>query len=265
MAANAVLQPVREEGWRSGFANLLRKELGLWWATRRWWKTALLWLLILNGMVAMVVLAAKSEPAAAEGQGFLQLALSVFFQMGAMGTAIAGTIMTQDAIIGEKQLGTAAWILSKPVSRQAFVLAKALAHAVGMISLSLVVPALVLLPEVQYLTGSMPSLLLYAGGVGMLALHLLFYQAMALMLGTLFQARGGVIGIGLGFLFAGQAASSFARWTQYVTPWLLGNLSGAYVAGAPVPAWTPAPVVATAVMVPVFLAIALWRFNREEL
>ena len=39
-------------------------------------------------------------------------------------SVIAVVAKTQGAIIGEKQLGTAAWVLSKPASRRAFVLAK---------------------------------------------------------------------------------------------------------------------------------------------
>ena len=37
MASATVLKPVKERGWRRGFTNLLRKENGEWWSTRRWW------------------------------------------------------------------------------------------------------------------------------------------------------------------------------------------------------------------------------------
>ena len=53
MASTTVLQPVKERGWRRGFANLLRKENGEWWRTRRWWLQSLLWLLIINGILAV--------------------------------------------------------------------------------------------------------------------------------------------------------------------------------------------------------------------
>jgi ABC-2 type transport system permease protein len=264
MAANAVLRPVKAGGWRGGFSNLFRKEMGLWWATKRWWKTSLLWLLVLNGLLLIVIFSAKTEPDAGNAP-LLPLASQVFFQVASMATAIAATIMTQDAIIGEKQLGTAAWILSKPASREAFVLAKVVAHAIGMVILAGVVRALVFLPEVKYTIGAMPSLLPFAAGVGLLALNVLFYQALAFMLGTCFQVRGGVIGIGLGFLFAGELVPSFAPWMQYVTPWGLGGMAGGYVAGTPLPAWALAPIAATAVLIPALLAVSLWRFNREEL
>ena len=31
------LRPVAAGGWRGGFSNLLRKELGQWWGTKMWW------------------------------------------------------------------------------------------------------------------------------------------------------------------------------------------------------------------------------------
>ena len=55
MTSASVLQPVKESGWRRGFANLLRKENGEWWHTRRWWTQSLLWLLIINGILALAL------------------------------------------------------------------------------------------------------------------------------------------------------------------------------------------------------------------
>jgi hypothetical protein len=36
MVANTKLQRVGLSGWRTGLANLLRKENRAWWASRRW-------------------------------------------------------------------------------------------------------------------------------------------------------------------------------------------------------------------------------------
>ncbi len=56
MAANNVFQPVNESGWRAGFGNLLRKESGDWWSTRRWWSQALIWGAVINGSLLSVLL-----------------------------------------------------------------------------------------------------------------------------------------------------------------------------------------------------------------
>ena len=49
------LRSIDERGWRRGFANLLRRESDKWWRTRRWQVQSLLWLLIVNGILAIGV------------------------------------------------------------------------------------------------------------------------------------------------------------------------------------------------------------------
>jgi hypothetical protein len=53
----AALRPLAlstAHGWPGGFANLLRKEHGLWWGTRKWLAHIIIWLVILNGLIALV-------------------------------------------------------------------------------------------------------------------------------------------------------------------------------------------------------------------
>jgi ABC-2 type transport system permease protein len=49
-----------------------------------------------------------------------------------------------------------------------------------------------------------PALLPFLAGLGLLALHLLFYLTLTLMLGTIFQDRTAVMGITIGLLFGAQ-------------------------------------------------------------
>jgi ABC-2 type transport system permease protein len=98
-----------------------------------------------------------------------------------------------------------------------------------------------------------------------MVLHLLFYLALTLMLGTLFSTRGPVAGIGLGFLFSGQIVPNFApEWVTLIFPWKLSELAPALALGGTVPPVWPIPVIATAVWTVVFIGVALWRFGREE-
>lgn len=99
-----------------------------------------------------------------------------------------------------------------------------------------------------------------------MAVHMLFYVSFTLMMGTLFNARGPVSAIGLGFLFGGQIFTNFLPdWVTMIFPWPLGNLAPALALGQELPpsAW-PIPVIATAIWTIVFIAIAVWRFSREE-
>ncbi len=59
--------------------------------------------------------------------------VEMLFKLGGMALAIGAIVLVQDAIIGERQLGVTEWLLSKPVSRPAYVLSKLLAHGLGVL------------------------------------------------------------------------------------------------------------------------------------
>jgi ABC-2 type transport system permease protein len=174
-------------------------------------------------------------------------------------------IGAQGAIIGEKQLGTAAWVLSKPASRSAFVLAKLLSHSLAYLILSLILPSLAFLGQSLILWGMTPALPAFLSGWLVMALHMLFYIALTIMLGTLFATRGPVAAISLGFLFGGQMFPNFLpQLVTSIFPWKLSELAPMLALGQPLPASWPIPIIATVVWTVMFIAIALWRFEREE-
>ena len=57
--------------------------------------------------------------------------------------AIAVIIIMKDTLVGEKQSGTAAWVLSKPVSRPAFILSKLAANSIGVLATIVILPGVV--------------------------------------------------------------------------------------------------------------------------
>ncbi len=120
-AVDQKLQAVHEPGWRRGFANLLGNENRMWWGTRKWLVHILLWLVILNGLILLIGL--TDGPDLNNPSKLYETLVQVLFQVGTLATAIGVVTTEQGAIVREKQLGTAAWVLSKPVSRSAFVLA----------------------------------------------------------------------------------------------------------------------------------------------
>jgi ABC-2 type transport system permease protein len=261
--ANNTLLPVAERGWRRGFDNLFRNENHLRWGRSRWLVPALIWLAILNGFILLV---AYGE--ADGGSTPTEIAaecIAIFMTFGTIAGAVGAVTGIQGAIIREKQLGTGAWVLSKPVSRSAFVLAKMLSHSLAYLVLPLLVPSIAFYIQSQMLWGQTPALSPFLAGWLVMALHVLFYVSFTLVLGTLFNARGPVAAVGLGFLFGGQIFPNFLP--QFVTllfPWKLSELAPALALGQPLPAGWLIPVIATAVWTVVFIAIALWRFGREE-
>src|SRR5215210_6398991 len=111
-----------------GFGNLLQNEARTWWGTRKWLVHLVIWVAIINGFAGMIGWTeGRDGKSATEVYGE---AVEVFFILGGMAAGLGVVSTTQGVIVGEKQLSTAAWHMSKPASRGAFVLAKAVAHAV---------------------------------------------------------------------------------------------------------------------------------------
>jgi ABC-2 type transport system permease protein len=255
------LRAVSEPGWRRGFANLLRNENRMWWGTRKWLIHLLLWVLVLNGLILLVGLPTSQE--AGDPVPLFTTLIQVFFGVGAFATTIGIVTTAQGAIVREKQLGTAAWILSKPVSRGAFVLAKFVAYALGFVSLAILVPSAIFYGESLLLAGRTPDLAPFLTAVGIMALHTLFY--LTLLLGTLFDTRGPIAGIAMGVLFAGFLPPNLIPQAALLAlPWTLGQSAVGLALGSALPAVWIIPVVATALWTVLFLGVALWRFGREE-
>ncbi|MCL4248012.1 MAG: ABC transporter permease [Anaerolineae bacterium] len=140
MSANTAFQSVDEKGWRRGFANLLRHESATWWRTRRWWINILIWLVIANGtLFAMLSTSGPDSGVPTTPEQRLTEATMVFMVMAGIFGTVGAIIAMQGSVIDEKKSGTAAWIMSKPASRPAFVLAKLVANTLALLIIVLVV------------------------------------------------------------------------------------------------------------------------------
>ncbi len=254
MVGRRALAPVTARGWRSGLANLLRQEQRAWWGGWRWlWQPAI-WLVLLDGMLALM-LWTDPEAAKAEG-GIVGQGIRGFMVFAAMAGAIGVIVMAQNAIIGEKQSGTAAWILSKPVARPAFLLAKMIALGTGILATMLPLPGLVAYVELWVAGGAPLPVVPFLGSLGLLGLVLLCYLSVTLLLGTLVRSRTPVIAVPLVCLFAEQLTGA------PVLPLAVAPVAGALARGQALPSLLP--VATTLLLTVLFLAVAIWRFEREE-
>lgn len=260
-ATSLDLVPVAGHGWRRGMANLTRKELGQWWGTKLWWIQTALWVFMLNG----VSLAIMMDPSMTD-QALTEEAVRSFPLIA--GTAVViGVILTmQGAIVGERELGTAAWVMSKPASRSSFVLSKLAASSFGFLVTSLVVPGAIFAIEAAVMLPQPVSYGALATSLAVVGLGILFYLSLTLCLGTLFRGRGPVAGIGIAFVLTGQFFKGMLPiGLVKATPWLLGDIAASVAVDQPLESGWQVPVVVTAAASLVFLAIAIRRFNREEL
>ena len=274
LAARQGLLPARGGGWLAGFGNMLAKELGEWFRTRRWLWQFVIWVGILDCIIAFflfVLPGIQGVPGIpTQEQVFAGLPVEVgalvqFFSIVVMTGTMGAIILAQDEIIQEKQSGTAAWILSKPATRQAFILTKLLSNITGVLIFIVALPVLVMLGEVFLATHMVPPLVPFLAGAGVVLLALVFYVSLVILLGVLFESRGPVLGIAFGVLWGGMIMRSFIPQILYVLPAGMEGIALGVVQGIPLPAIYISELISTAVLSILFTLVALWRFQKIEL
>ena len=275
MSVNVDLQKVKEwEGLR-GFSNLFSKENRAWWGTRRWWINSLLWMVMLCGLTAIILFAPSKDaieatPAEIMQAGgliayILSLGLSVFFEFGSPMLAIWTVVLSQDLIIGEKQSGVAEWLLSKPVTRRAYVMAKVTANAPPLLVLLIGMPSAFVYFMLSLRLGAPFPLSSFLFAVGIMTIHTLFYLSLTRMLGTIFNTRGPILGIALGSILGGGILGGFVKPLFYVTPWLLPKFAWLTATGQAIPVdMGIASLAATALWSIVCVFVAYVRFEEMD-
>jgi ABC-2 type transport system permease protein len=264
MAGNNAFIMVNERGWRRGFGNMLRSEMGHWWQTRRWWMNILIWsgslILIIGGMT----FGKTTEPVTPDA---IAMVYGIF---AGMIPAVSMIIMMQGAVVGEKNSGTAAWVLSKPVTRPAFILSKLIANSLGMLVTMVIVPGVVAYLLVSVGTGAPWKFPGFLASLGVVFLAIFYFLSLTLMLGTLFNSRGPVMGISLGLLLMQQFIVGGLPLLGKLLPWNL-----LIPIREPVDAVVPClltgsnnysilPIIAVALQSIIFVLVAIYRFTREE-
>lgn len=275
MSANSDFQKVNEWSGLRGFLNLFKKDSRAWWGTHRWWINALLWTVLLCGMMAIMLFASNEEVKNASAAEITQaggviaytllMGLNAFFEFGVSVLAIGTIILAQGLIIGEKQNGVAEWLLSKPVTRRAYILAKVAANALGMVSILVGLPSVVAYGMLSLYMGTPFPLMPFLSAVGIMTVHTLFYLTLTLMLGTIFNKRGPILGIALGSVLGGGLLGSLFEPLFYITPWMLPKIAllTASAPGIPIELGIT-PLIATALWSVVFIFVALVKFEKME-
>lgn len=259
----AVLEPAKES--LSGFRNLVGKENGEWTTGLSLVANGAIWMLVV-ALVSVAVAFVRGEVLSGQSPKDLNDAGALmFFVLGSVASVIAVVARTQGAIIGEKQLGTAAWVLSKPASRRAFILAKLLVHFRWLLTVTLLLPAVVFYVLMTAVSTLPPPPLAFLGGVGILSLGLLFYLSLSLVLGTVFESRGPLAGCVFGFMVAGFLVANYATWLTAAFPWLFFQSGYYLVTQGGIPLYGLVSIPATALWSALFVFLALRRFRHAEL
>ena len=213
-------QPAR---FLPGLGGLLRGELSRWLGWRILLHTAV-WTLLVTGTLWYVT----TNVANASWRGF-DLLIHIWWMVLPLGSiAIA-----QNALIEERQAGTLSWIVSKPVSRPAFILSKIVADSVGIIVPAVMLQAAIawwMLPALDPEAGlpiREPELARYLVVVGIEMCIVVLFVTLTVCLGTIFRSRGPVAGIALAVWVLLWTSPSDVLERTSISGLVGGELSGA--------------------------------------
>ncbi|MDI6844254.1 MAG: ABC transporter permease [Anaerosomatales bacterium] len=169
-------------------------------------------------------------------------------------------IMLGGVVASEVRSGTAVMVLAKPVSRPAFVLAKAAASAV-LVTATAAVGAATTWAVTLAVFGEAPARELVEPTAVWIAWAMLLVAVMTLA-SALLSSPSGAAGLGIGF-YAVLSIASLSRWVVEHTPAGLIGAPAALLAGERPPlAW---PLATAALLAAAALALAAARFSHREL
>lgn len=262
---NSSMTSVLGAGWSRGLGNVLRGELKSWFSTRRWWFQIIIWAACVNLIYFIVALTNE------KGSASIDTTLMLFNIFMGLAGPIGVSILMQTVVVGEKRSGTAAWVLSKPVSRVAFIVAKLIANGTGIVVTMILAQGLIAYLISTLMLGFPLSVSGFLAGLGVHFVNILFYLTLTLMLGTIFQTTGPVIGISIAFLFAQNIAMSFFPVLARYVPWTLAipangaanpSIAMNLMADVAVPSFMPLYIALIAIFLFVWLALLI--FQRQE-
>lgn len=253
----------------SGFPVFLGKELQ---EIRRTWRIWVipgmtLFFAITGPVIALLTPALLASLATEQPGMVVQLpdptardALGQFLKNMSQIVMIALVITGAGSVSGERSSGTAILVLTKPLSRGTFVLAKLVSQQMLLVG-STIAGVLVTIGVTEMLFDRLPIADFLRATAIWLVLAMSFLGVMVLC-SVLFRSRGGASGAGLAFLFGTLLLSIWPpinRWT-FVG---LNEAAGAALMGREVSVlW---PVVTAGLLLVVATAAAMRIFERKEL
>lgn len=251
---NATTRPLQ------GFWPFFRKELSEWWKGRGALTTAV----VLSALGTLGTLSTRIDelaggiPTSAELDPTRNI-IGAQFQQWIVFAALFASI---GMLIKERDSGTLAWTLSKPVSRSALLLAKWLAGTLMLTVFGLFIPLAFSMGIATWAYGSVPDLGAVATMGAWMAAIPAFMVALNLALATRVQSQAAIAAIGFGIALAPYLANTFAPVIAQLWPTSMAQMATLVAAGE-------APYVPTVTSWAVTLVVVglggLFVFSREDL
>ncbi|MFW9993996.1 MAG: ABC transporter permease [Candidatus Odinarchaeota archaeon] len=248
--------------WNHGFNNLFRAELSNWFKKKAFLARLLLFCAFTNGMALLLWLQAPGVEAEA---------ILVFGIFAGLVSSIGIAVITQESIAGEIKSGAASWILSKPITRESYILAKWLANSIGAIVTMIIGPASVFYALYFLFTGELLHLMMFPAVITVLTINVLFFLSLTLMMGSFQRNTSVVIGIPVAFYVAEQILCNFSSFLVVIFPWGLTNpladgspsIVVSFITGSQ--PFSMLPVIVTSLCIIVFLFLTVKIMQKQEI
>ncbi len=240
----------------NGLRNLAGMELNRWIKTNRWLTNSLIYLFVFQFLILSVILTSSYKYYTKIGIEQISQLVPIFVPIGVI-------VMLGNEVIKEKELGTLAWVLTNPVNRSSFVLAKFLVNIPWALAIIVGIEWVSCWFVFPIYNQILPTFEVYIALIGVNMLYALFYVTFTLMLGFFLKSRGAVIGIPMIVLLAqfwleGRLVES---GLIKLLPHSLNNIMGSMILGLKVDF---VPIVAVSIWCIFFIAGSMWRIKREQ-
>jgi len=247
--------------WHAGMKNLITRELFHERSRMYWIQQLLVWALFTNGMIALIL---ALPPDLIEGMEAMYLvSLGASYSILALLMVIFIPILLQGTVIDDKVSGTAAWILSKPVSKKAYLLSKLTASI-----LSIVVVSVVINGAITYGVFSAFGYTLNIPGfvmnLGLTSIVVVYFICLTIMLGTFTTSRGKVLAVAVVWGLGAQLIARYFPLILFLIPYSLPVLGIGFITGTSV-AGLEVMLLSACVQIAIFTIIALFVYDRTEL
>ncbi|MFX0094717.1 MAG: ABC transporter permease [Candidatus Hodarchaeota archaeon] len=262
MFKNENLKQMTFSNWNQGFNNLFRAELSRWFKKKVFFVRLLIWCGFTNGMPILIWLQAPNAG---------MESLMVFGIFAGLISTIGIAIIMQESIVGEIKSGAASWILSKPITRKSYILAKWIGNSIGATISMILAPTFMFYVLYFLFTGEMLNLGMFLPVVVVLSLNMLFFLTFTLIMGSFQRNSSLVIGVPIAFYVLQQIIFNFTSSLAEIVPWGLTN---------PLSDGTPSivvslilghqpfsllPIIATSLYIIVFLILTIINMQKRDI
>jgi ABC-2 type transport system permease protein len=252
-----------------GFGPMLRKELLEQWRTRRLLVVAVVFVVLgigspfLARYTAELIEALGGAPFEIEvPEPMVADAVAQFLRNLGQAGILTSVLLAMGSVATEKERGTAALILSKPVSRGAYLGTKLVAIG-GTLAVGLLLAAVAGYAYTTFLFEA-PSVAGWMGMTALLFLSLLSYAALTFLGSTLTRSVIAAAAIGVGGMLLLAIVASFPTIAPYLPAGLSGEPAAALALGTD-PGQLVGPILANFALTAGLVLLSWFAFRHQEL